>query len=137
MKVNQWLNPLKTWTGSNLVDVGRGATHAARPSVSDSNTVLTRQRGGHEEGLRRTRGDVAGEELVAHPVYRYMVNVGTTSKQPSAPASQAGDGKVRGRPIAMRWGGGSVVVRGRESRLHGKGTQRASSNAMAMAGARR
>ena len=27
-QVNQWLNPLKEATGSNLVDVGRAATHA-------------------------------------------------------------------------------------------------------------
>ena len=28
--MNQWLNPLKRDAGSNLVDVGRSAAHAAR-----------------------------------------------------------------------------------------------------------
>jgi hypothetical protein len=28
--VNQWLNPLKVATGSNLVDAGRAAAHADR-----------------------------------------------------------------------------------------------------------
>jgi hypothetical protein len=37
--VNQWWNPLKKVTGSNLVDVGRAAAHAHHASkfgVSDS-----------------------------------------------------------------------------------------------------
>jgi hypothetical protein len=134
--VNQWLNPLKTWTGSNLVDVGREATHDVRLSDTDSNPVSTRWVGGREESLRRTHGDVAGEELVAHPVNRYIVNVGTIPKQPSSPTSQVGDGKVRCRPTVSEWGGGSVVVRGRESRPHGEGTQRVSNNSVAMAGER-
>jgi len=78
-----------------------------------------------------------GEKLGTNPVKRNMVNVGTTLGLPSLPHSQCGDGQVRCRLMAPRWDGGSVVVRGRESRLHGEGTQRVSSNAVAMAGARR
>jgi hypothetical protein len=78
-----------------------------------------------------------GKKLGANPIKRYMVNVGTTLGLPSSPHSQCGDGQVRCRLMAPGWDGGSVVVRGRESRLHGEGTQRASSDAVAMAGARR
>jgi len=45
--VNQWLNPLKADTGSNLVDVGRIAAHA----VGD----------GCRRGLRSRRNAVGGE----------------------------------------------------------------------------
>ena len=46
-RVNQWLNPLKADAGSNLVDVGRIAAHAAR---------------GHRgRGLRSRRNAVGGE----------------------------------------------------------------------------
>ena len=53
-----------------------------------------------------------------------MVNVGTISGPPSPPPSQGGDGQARRRLMAPGWDGGSVVVRGRESRPHGEGTQR-------------
>ncbi len=53
------------------------------------------------------------------------VNVGTI---PTAPTSTsgllAGDGKARCRLMPSGWGGGPVVVRDRESRLHGEGVQR-------------
>jgi len=93
-------------------------------------------RGGHTEGLRRRCGEVAGAELGAHPVDRFMVNVGTTLRLPSPPHGQCGEGQARCRLMASGWGGGSVVVRGRESRLHGEGTQRVSSDTKAMAGDR-
>jgi len=70
-KVNQWLNPLKRGTGSNLVDMGRGAVHAEL-MVSEATPMLGNvgRIGGHTESLRRRCGDAAGEELDADPVDR-------------------------------------------------------------------
>lgn len=52
------------------------------------------------------------------------VNVGTLSSVPHAVTSgHASYGKARRPLMPAGGGGGSVVVRGRESRPHGKGTQ--------------
>lgn len=136
--MNQCLNPLKVATGSNLVGVGRAAVHADRVGAGgDFEAGFVRRWGGHEECLRCTRGEAAGDELVADPVDRYVVNVGTVPRSPSPSPLRGGGGQARCRLMVSGWGGGSVVVRGRESRLHGEGTQRADSNAMAMPGGRR
>jgi hypothetical protein len=53
------------------------------------------------------------------------VNVGTTPVAPDLVRSQRADlGKARRRLTRPGRGGGSVVVRGRESRSHGEGVQR-------------
>ena len=44
------------------------------------------------------------------------VNVGTNSSVPSSTGNQSAEGKTCRRLMPTRWGGGSVVVRGRESR---------------------
>src|SRR5215218_7789279 len=80
--------------------------------------VFRGRRGGHEEGLRRTRGEAAGEKLGAAPVDRSAMNVGTILGLP------AWCGQARCRLLALGWGGAFVVVRGRESRPHGEGRQR-------------
>ena len=69
--------------------------------------------------LRGSRGEAAGEELGADPVDRFVVNVGTRSGLPSAPACRAGAGQGRGHLMARAGGGAAVVVRGRESRSQG------------------
>src|SRR4051795_13630443 len=71
-RVNQWLNPLKSETGSNLVDVGRTAAHAVGSGCRRGLRNRRNAVGGEatEEGLRRTRGEAAGEELGADPVDR-------------------------------------------------------------------
>ena len=135
--MNQWLNPLNRETGSNLVDSGRAAAHADPDGTATPKSDFRGRSGGHEEGLRRTRGEAAGEELGTDPVDRLMVNVGTTPGLPFPPHSLCGGGRARCRPMALGWDGGPVVVRGRESRLHGEGVQRASSDSTATAGARR
>src|SRR5829696_130951 len=81
-------------------------------------SVFRGRRGGHEEGLRRTRGEAAGEKLGAAPVDRSAMNVGTILGLP------AWCGQARCRLLALGWGGAFVVVRGRESRPHGEGRQR-------------
>ena len=64
---NQWWNPLKRSTGSNLADVGRTAVHApGGPPRGDFVVgVKTVRPGGHGEGLWRTHGEAAGEKLGA------------------------------------------------------------------------
>jgi hypothetical protein len=126
-EVNQWLNPLKSDAGSNLVDVGRSAAHAAR--AVGGRGLRSRPNAAGGEAARKACGVLVamlqGEELGADPVDRDVVNVGTVPVPPSLPPS-GGGGQARCRLIVPGWGGGSVVVRGRESRPHGEGTQRAS-----------
>jgi hypothetical protein len=137
-RVNQWLNPLKRGTGSNLVDTGRVAVHAK--SLDGKATPIpgyVGRVGGHTEGLRRRCGDAAGEELGTDPADRYMVNVGTVLGLPYPPSIQGGDGQVRRRLMARGRDGAPVVVRARESRVHGEGGQQARNSGTAMSGGRR
>jgi hypothetical protein len=67
-------------------------------SVFDAAVVVTSVRswvgraGGHDEVLRVSRGEAAGEELGAHPVERCVVNVGMSSEIPlSRPARSGSD----------------------------------------------
>ena len=86
-------------------------------------------------------GDVAGREATVNacgvavamlqghswaptPLKGSRVNVGTISAVPSPASNQLVGGKARRRPMPSGWGGGPVVVRGRESRSHGEGVQR-------------
>ena len=136
-RVNQWLNPLKRGTGSNLVDVGRAAAGAdrlmgMRESATASNVVAV----GHGEGLRRTRVVAAGEELGADPADWHMVNAGTVPVPPVLVPIQGPGGQAHRQLRALERGGGPVVVRVRESRTHGEGAQRVRSNGVGMSGAR-
>lgn len=56
------------------------------------------------------------------------VNVGTILAVPYPVSGQLVGGKVCRRLMLAGWGGGVVVVRGRESRLHGEGPQRVRSD---------
>lgn len=51
------------------------------------------------------------------------VNVGTIPLVPSRDPCWMVDGKICRRSMPAGWGGGSVVVRARESRVHGEGIQ--------------
>jgi hypothetical protein len=51
------------------------------------------------------------------------VNVGTIPMAPFPVSRQLTGGKVCRRLMPLGWGGAVVVVRGRESRLHGEGPQ--------------
>ncbi len=138
-KVNQWLNPLKRGTDSKSGGYGSGSgtclfllmeetTHAVTLCVSVR---------GHGECLRRSHDEAAAEKLDTNPVKGNMVNMGTIPKSPSPSYLQYEDGQAHRRLMALGWGGGFVVVRGRESRLHGEGIQRTCSRSTAMPGGRR
>ena len=135
--VNQRWNPRKRDAGSNLAGTGRTAAHTDPPKVGDSEAGSVYRWGGHVEGLRRRRGEAAGEKLGAHPVNREMVNMGTGPGSPSSLPCRGGSGQARRRLIPRDRGGAAVVVRGRESRPHGKGRQRTSSDGTGMPGGRR
>ena len=59
----------------------------------------SRRPGGHDEGLRRSRGEAAGEKLGTDPVDRSVVNVGTILGLPSPPTGQVGEGRL----VVSRW----------------------------------
>ena len=136
-EVNQWLNPLKSDTGSNLVD-GRGAARTARGVGGRELRSRLNAAGG--EAARKDCGVLGamlqGEELGADPVNRDVVNVGTVPVSPSPPPSGDG-GQARCRLTAPGWGGGSVVVRAGESPAHGEGTQQAGRAVAGMPGGHR
>ena len=106
-------------------------------SMGDSDVGCDGRSGGHGEGLRRNRDEAAGEELGTDPVDGLMVNVGTVARSPYLLASQVSSGKACRQLMAWQRGGGSVVVRGRESRSHGEGTQRVRRLGHGMPGGRR
>jgi hypothetical protein len=93
-KVNQWSNPLKFCTGSNLADVGRAAADVicVHGQTTAPCSVLRSRSGGHGECLRRTRDEAVGEQLGTYLVERCMVNVGTISGPPPSPLIQGGGG---------------------------------------------
>ena len=64
-----------------------------------------------------------GQSWAPHPSSGFEVNVGTNLAVPSLDVLRAFSGKARCRLMLPGWDGGPVVVRGRESRLHGEGVQ--------------
>jgi hypothetical protein len=114
-------------TGSNLVDVGRAAVHVRPGAFWERRLAILEirdSRGPWEKPATRTHGRTAGEQLGTAPVNRLCSERGNRSGAALPPASQVGEGQVRCRLTAPVRDGASVVVRGRESRLHGKGRQR-------------
>lgn len=65
-----------------------------------------------------------GHSWAPTPSNGSRVNVGTILAVPSPASSQLAGGKTHRRLTPSGWGGGPVVVRGRESRSHGEGVQR-------------
>ena len=65
-----------------------------------------------------------GHSWAPTPLNGWRMNVGTIPTVPSPASSQLVGGKVRRRLMLSGWGGGPVVVRARESRVHGEGVQR-------------
>jgi hypothetical protein len=71
-----------------------------------------------------TAAMLQGHSWIPTPSNGSGVNVGTIPAVPSPASSQLVGGKARCRLMLPGWGGGPVVVRGRESRSHGEGVQR-------------
>ncbi len=123
--MNQHLKaPQEKPTSSNLTDVG---WVAARIGASVPRTL----RLGYiasQEAMMKVCGVVVakqqGHSWTPTPLSGSRVNVGTISVAPSPTNILLVGGKARCRSKPSRWGGGPVVVRGRESRLHGEGVQR-------------
>ena len=69
-----------------------------------------------------------GHSWAPTPSNGSTVNVGTIPAVPSPASSLLVGGKARRRLMLPGWGGGPVVVRGRESRSDGEGVQRVRSN---------
>jgi hypothetical protein len=126
---NQRVRLRKRCAGSNLVDLGRSAVHDRRLMV-DSDT-------GTDGPARRPRGRAAayswrGCRGIAGRLPRPAVT-GERGKRPRLPASC---GQARRLLVAVGRGGAFVVVRGRESRPHGEGRQRAGRRGTGTAGGR-
>ena len=90
------------------------------------------RRGGHGEGLRRSRGEAAGVELGTSPVDRISSERGNRPVLPSPPCSQHAGRAGSSSADGTGRGGAPVVVRGRESRPHGEGGQQVSSGRAGM-----
>jgi len=65
-----------------------------------------------------------GHSWTPTPSKGSRVNVGTTPTVPVPVSSPLVEGKARRRLMPSGWDGGPVVVRARESRVHGEGVQR-------------
>lgn len=137
--MNQWLNPLKRGTGSNLADQGRATVHG----VFCSRGRRLRSRIATSVGRPSPQccgfggGEAVAAKLGADPVNRDTVNVGTISGSPFPASIQLVGGQAHRRLTAPGWGGGPVVVRAPESGVHGEGAQRVRSRCDGMPGVRR
>ena len=64
-----------------------------------------------------------GHNWAPNPMNGFVMNMGTALTVPDAVGSALAAGKVHRQLMLSVWGGGPVVVRGRESRPHGEGVQ--------------
>jgi hypothetical protein len=117
--------PSRRSTSSNLADVGWAAarTHDlvawGTPEPVD---VAGREASGKACGVPEAR--LLGHSWAPTPSNGLVVNMGTNLSLPPPEGHPLPAGTVHRPPLAMGWGGGPVVVRGRESRPHGEGVQR-------------
>jgi hypothetical protein len=91
---NQWWNPLKSGTGSNLVDLGRYCSVAVASGSEETDFGADVAKVGAGVTVKVCGVAVAraaGEELGTYPVHRLVVNVGTVvgspSRRPARPAA--------------------------------------------------
>ncbi len=125
---NQRLNaPQAKPTSSNLADLGWAAVRTRLPCEELPDRIMS---SAGEATVKNCGVAVArpqGHSWAPPPVHRFGVNVGTTPMAPFPTSSQSVGGKARCPLIPLGWDGEAVVVRGRESRPHGEGPQRARS----------
>jgi hypothetical protein len=137
-RVNQRVNPLKRGTGSNLVDGGRAAVGV---DLSHGETTPKPASDAGGEATVNVCGVAVGEAVAAKlgvdPADRCMVNVGTVAGLPFPASRLLVGGQAHRRLRTPQRDGGSVVVRARESRVHGEGTQPVRSADAGMPGGRR
>jgi hypothetical protein len=122
---NRRLIPRKRCASSNLVDMGWCAVRDHHRSIAVVNSVtVTHSTGRRPVGKpaayhwRCCRGRVG--HLIREPV---CSEPGNHPWSPYRPDLQSGRGQDRCRLTATAWDGGPVVVRARESRVHGEGVQ--------------
>jgi hypothetical protein len=138
--VNQWLNPRKGITGSNLVDVGRDAAHAnrrPRREATSSRALFWVWSKATGKGCGVPVAMLPGKSWAPPPSSGHLVNVGTLPGLPFLPRGRRGGGQAGRRLVALGGDGAPVVVRARERRVHGEGGQRVRSLGAGMPGGRR
>lgn len=108
--------PQERATRSNPVDVGGVAVRI--PKVLGE--LAFRSMSTVDEAMAKACGVTMAKPLEHSGTSVSKVNVGTL---PPAPPRCKAVGKARSQPMPVMGGGGSVVVRGRESRPHGEGIQ--------------
>ena len=121
-QVSQQLEPDRSGLQSNahpddlfVRGTPRPVGFSGREAVMNACGVITAMLQGHSWAPTPSKGS--------------KVNVGTIPLVPEHSGNQSEDlGKVRCRLMPEGWDGGSVVVRGRESRPHGEGAQCVRSN---------
>lgn len=136
--MNQWLNPLKGETGSNLADMGRATVRVdlCLRGRRLQNRLLMSVGRPSLQNCGFDDGEAVAAELGADPANRHAVNVGTWPEPPFPLSIQDSGGQAHRQLMAPAGGGGSVVVRVGESPIHGEGTQRVRSRCDGMPGVR-
>lgn len=123
-RVNQWLKPLKSTAGSNLVDMGRSATHTCH-CVGGLVTQKPATVAGGEVTLNACGVGVTrlqGYSWSPSPSIGYVVNVGTLRDLPSRWPSQGDrrvgplpiDGHSKGRRVRSTLSAGKLRAWGRD-----------------------
>ena len=135
---NQRVKLRKRRADSNLADLGRSAVHT-RHALWPGDSVAGMDRpAGRPWGKPAAYLWRGGRGIAGHLPRRSVPGErGNHPRLPSLRSCQGRDGQARRQLITAGWGGGFVVVGGRESRLHGEGSQQASSGNAGMPGVRR
>jgi hypothetical protein len=112
-------------TGSNLTDLGQAAVRIFGDHRRELAVGLMSPA---DEATTNACGVVVampqGHSWAPTPSIGSRVNVGTIPAVPPFCPARAAGGKARRRLMPSGWDGGVVVVRARESRVHGEGPQR-------------
>lgn len=120
--MNQWHNASQAeTTSSNLMDSGWVVVRIHEFIVENSSSVDVAEREAIVKACGVATAKLQGQNWAPHLVSGKKMNVGTTL---TAPTIVCDEGKARCQLMLPMWGGGAVVVRARESRVHGEGLQR-------------